>query len=273
MKLKTMQLCAVVLLSGVLLAGCGTTARFKTDGTPEFPDRNSAWIKEGTFPNVNNVRQVMPGLSKNQVYALIQEPHFSEGVFGVHVWNYIFNFRTGHGNDFVTCQYQVQYDDQSRVKATYWKEPECAQYLSEKPAAVPAITPAPASERFDLDFGVLFPFDKGAFSDLRSEGRAKLDNVVSTLSARYRHIDSIKITGYTDRIGTDDYNDKLSLQRAQTVRMYLAQRGLPDSAMSAAGLGKASPVTTNCPDGNSQATIRCLAPDRRATIEVVGDKR
>ena len=39
-----------------------------------FPDRSDAWLKEGTFPNVDNVRKMMPGLSKNQVYALLEEP-------------------------------------------------------------------------------------------------------------------------------------------------------------------------------------------------------
>lgn len=93
----------------------------------KFPERASAMLKEGTFVSIENLRNVGPGLTKNQMYDLLGPPHFHEGVFGVKVWNYIFNFR--QNGDVVSCQYQVQYDQNKLVRETYWKDPACADFL------------------------------------------------------------------------------------------------------------------------------------------------
>ncbi|MGF6766141.1 OOP family OmpA-OmpF porin [Paraburkholderia sp. GAS33] len=271
---KTTRYLPVIVLCSALLAGCGMTPTVGANGAVGFPERSSAWLKEGTFVNVDNLRQVGPGLTKNQVYALLQEPHFSEGVFGVHVWNYIFNFRTGHGQDVVTCQYQVQFDDQYRVKATYWKDPACADLIAptqQETASTPDDQAVPG--KFTLDFGVLFPFGKSSLQDLLPAGRTALDNIATSLAGKYRNVKSLRITGYTDRIGADAYNDQLSLARAQTVRDYLIERGIPGVSISVAGLGKSDPVTVNCPPGKGPAAIRCLSHDRRVTIEAFGEKR
>ena len=271
---KTTRYLPVIVLCSALLAGCGMTPTVGADGAVGFPERSSAWLKEGTFVNVDNLRQVAPGLTKTQVYALLQEPHFSEGIFGVHVWNYIFNFRTGHGQDVMTCQYQIQFDDQYRVKATYWKDPACADLVT---PAQQGKTPTPDDQavpgKFTLDFGVLFPFGKSSLQDLLPAGRTALDNIATSLAAQYRTVKSLRITGYTDRIGADAYNDQLSLARAQTVRDYLIERGIPGVSISVTGLGKSDPVTVDCPPGEGPAAIRCLSHDRRVTIEAFGEKR
>jgi len=137
-KRNVMQaLLAIVAASAALLAGCGGMIPATTkDGQVAFPDVKHAWMREGTFVNVDNLRQVRPGLTKNQVYALIAEPHFQEGIFFVHVWNYIFDFRRPDGS-VQQCQYQVQYDENMRVKATYWRTPQCAAIASyRRPAFV-----------------------------------------------------------------------------------------------------------------------------------------
>src|SRR5690606_35378037 len=78
-------------------------------GQTEFPDRDRATLRGGSFVNVDNLRQMGKGLSKNQVRNLLGNPQFSEGIAGVSRWNYIFNFRTGE-QTHVTCQYQVNYE-------------------------------------------------------------------------------------------------------------------------------------------------------------------
>jgi len=105
-------------------------------GKPEeFPDKSRATLKDGTFVSIENLRNVGIGLTKDQMYALLGPPHFHEGVFGIKTWNYVFNFR--QGDAVVTCQYQVQYDDQKLVRGTYWNKSGCADFLKEKIAAVP----------------------------------------------------------------------------------------------------------------------------------------
>lgn len=128
MKTKYVLSSATLLLGSMLLGGCGIAPTTMPDGSVAFPARSSAWLKEGAFVNVESLRQVKPGLTKKQVYALIAEPHFNEGVFAVHVWNYVFDFGIPEGK-VVSCQYRVQFDRDMKVKATYWKEPECAALL------------------------------------------------------------------------------------------------------------------------------------------------
>ena len=108
---------AISIASALLaLQGCGTTTVSKDvsdegkPGTVVFPDiQKSAWLKEGTFPNLDNLRRIAPGVSKDQLYDLAGRPHFSEGLSSVREWDYIFNFRTGKGAEFITCQYKVVY--------------------------------------------------------------------------------------------------------------------------------------------------------------------
>ena len=87
---------------------------------------------EGSFPNVDHLRMVEPGMTKGQVYDLIGVPHFHESVFRVRVWNYLFHFRSA--DKPVTCQYQIQFDDDSRVTKTRWADPQCETFAPAKPA-------------------------------------------------------------------------------------------------------------------------------------------
>ena len=85
---------------------------------------------------------------------------------------------------------------------------------------------------------------------------------------------SVVVLGYTDRIGSEQYNQKLSEQRAQSVVDYLVSKGIPADKISARGMGKADPVTgSTCDNVKARAAlIECLAPDRRVEIEVKGIK-
>jgi OOP family OmpA-OmpF porin len=115
-----------------------------------------------------------------------------------------------------------------------------------------------------LEADALFGFDSATLTD---KGRASLDRVMSELPDRSMLQDKrITITGFTDRLGPEGYNQKLSERRAQAVRDYLVSRGLRDEAIDARGLGTANPLV-NCEGKRSAALIKCLAPNRRTEIE------
>ncbi|VWC83117.1 OmpA/SmpA/OmlA family outer membrane lipoprotein [Burkholderia contaminans] len=142
MRIDTMQGAAIALLGGMLLAGCSTPAPSEANGTPVFPDPGAAWVASGARVSARDLRQVVPGITENQVYLLIHEPHFSEGTYGVRAWNYVFKLPTGRPGEYATCQYQVQFDAHRLVQATYWKNPVCAQYVT--PGATAASIPVDA---------------------------------------------------------------------------------------------------------------------------------
>lgn len=137
----------------------------------------------------------------------------------------------------------------------------------------PAPAPAPApeyvhvTESHNLDASTLFPFDG---SELSAEGKQAVDKVVADSSKLTNS--EFEVYGYTDRIGSDEYNQKLSEKRANAVAAELQAAGVT-SLKAVEGRGEANPVTGNKCDTvkGKQAVIDCLAPDRRVEIVVSGD--
>lgn len=107
------------------------SARPAVDDTIEFPTpHTNNYPRRNLFVEPRNVAMVTKGMTKRQVYALLPPPHFGEGLFGVRKWNYVFNFYTSQGSDFVTCQYQIHYDKNGRVEGTWFKTQKCADWLN-----------------------------------------------------------------------------------------------------------------------------------------------
>lgn len=145
------------------------------------------------------------------------------------------------------------------------------------PAAVPAAVPpqivVQTRETFILLSDTLFRFDRSAAADILPGGVQRLNQVVERLKA-YRSIDHLTIVGHTDRLGSDDYNDKLSADRAATIRAQLEQLGVKAAKVTVEGRGKRQPVTQNCSaSADREQLIQCFQPDRRVEIEVSGVAR
>jgi OOP family OmpA-OmpF porin len=128
----------------------------------------------------------------------------------------------------------------------------------------------PTTSKVTLNADMIFAFDKANLTD---EGKNILNRIVVNTKT-LKGLEAITIVGYTDRIGTDAYNIKLSERRAQTVRNYIVSQGVSDDHISVEGRGKAKPITGNSCKGNAatKKLIACLQPDRRAVIEIIGIK-
>lgn len=128
--------------------------------------------------------------------------------------------------------------------------------------------PPVAAEPMELTLSgdALFAFGKADIDDLSGDGRAQLDAFASRLGAA--PFELVRITGHSDRIGSEKANMALSKRRAESVRDYLAQRGIAAEKIIATGLGPYRPVVP-CDGESGQALIDCLAPNRRVEITVV----
>jgi OOP family OmpA-OmpF porin len=139
------------------------------------------------------------------------------------------------------------------------------------PAPTPAPAPAPRTQTRKISFAAegLFDFDK---SVLRPAGKTALDNLASEINGV--NYDTVLVTGHTDRIGNNKYNQKLSERRASAVNTYLVSKGIPDSRTTSAGMGETQPVTklADCKGPTSKKLIACLQPDRRVDVDVTGSK-
>jgi OOP family OmpA-OmpF porin len=128
------------------------------------------------------------------------------------------------------------------------------------PAPVPAPAPKPVTEKVTFAADVFFDFDKAI---LKPEGKAKLDDLVSKLKGI--SLEVIIAIGHTDSIGSDAYNQKLSVRRAEAVKAYLVSKGIEPNRIYTEGKGKAQPIADN-------RTAEGRAKNRRVEIEVVGTR-
>jgi OmpA-OmpF porin, OOP family len=251
-----------------------------------FPNAGKAWLKGGRFVNVENLRRMSVGMSEDQVRELISHPHFSEGFLHANAWNYVFNFRTGAAKEFMTCQYQVQYKDGFSINI-FWDKPACVEVLNPKLVEVfrPMATVTPSvvvlgskdmamSEIIRLSSDVIFTNNIPGSSDILSDGRSQLDKLVARLKKQYERIDMIAVTGHTDRLDKDDTHGKvLSTVRAATIRDYLIGKGMSPDVVRSYGAGKVQPLV-QCDDKLTHSELaKCLQPNRRVEIEIVGEKR
>ncbi|MFQ2382510.1 OmpA family protein [Aeromonas dhakensis] len=139
------------------------------------------------------------------------------------------------------------------------------------PMVVPPPPPAPepVDQTFNLSSDVLFAFGK---ADLKPEGMQALDSLYQQIVDVQPKDGSAVVMGYTDRIGTDANNQRLSEARASTVANFLIGKGLPADKVSIQGNGESNPVTGSQCDAikAKAALIDCLAPDRRVEVRVTG---
>jgi OOP family OmpA-OmpF porin len=128
------------------------------------------------------------------------------------------------------------------------------------PAPAPAPAPVPTSEKVSYSADTFFDFDKAV---LKPAGKAALDDLVSKL--KDMNLEVIIAVGHTDAIGTDAYNQKLSVRRAESVKAYLQSKGVEQNRIYTEGKGEKQPVASN-----KDASGR--AKNRRVEIEVVGTR-
>ena len=134
-------------------------------------------------------------------------------------------------------------------------------------APPPPPPPAPRFEKYTLSATELFDFDS---AELRMP-QPRLDEIANALGGN-REVNDVVITGYTDRIGSDKYNQKLSERRAVSVKNYLTGKGIDANRLNAQGKGEANPVVV-CTDRKLAALIKCLEPNRRVEVENITIER
>ena len=150
----------------------------------------------------------------------------------------------------------------------------CATQEPPKPAPAPAPAPAPkpepkpeppkpkpVAEKVTFAADVLFDFDK---SVVKPEGKAKLDDLANKVKGI--NLEVVIAIGHADSIGSDAYNQKLSVRRAESVKAYLVSKGIEPNRIYTEGKGEKQPVADN-------KTREGRAKNRRVEIEVIGTRR
>ena len=127
------------------------------------------------------------------------------------------------------------------------------------PRAAPA-PQAPAASKVTYAADAFFDFDKAT---LKPAGKAKLDDLVGKVKGI--NLEVIIAVGHTDSVGSDVYNQKLSVKRAESVKAYLVSKGIEKNRIYTEGKGEKQPVADN-------KTNEGRVKNRRVEIEVVGTR-
>ena len=135
------------------------------------------------------------------------------------------------------------------------------------PMPAPLPPPAPRFEKYSLSATELFGFDSAQLK----LPQPKLDEIANALKGD-ASVRQVAIIGYTDRLGSDKYNQKLSEQRALSVKNYLVSGGIEANRLGAQGRGEANPVVM-CTNKKRADLIQCLEPNRRVEIESIALQR
>lgn len=169
--------------------------------------------------------------------------------------------------DLVSVGLVYRFGGKSQAPAPRMAAAEPVREVVAVAPAPPPPPPAPRFEKYTLSATELFAFDS---AELRSP-QPRLDEIVAALGSN-REVNDIDITGYTDRIGSETYNQKLSERRAVAVKTYLVSKGVDASRLKAQGMGEANPVVV-CTDKRLAALINCLEPNRRVEVEKITIER
>jgi OOP family OmpA-OmpF porin len=165
-------------------------------------------------------------------------------------------------------------------------EPKPAPPPAPKPAPPPEPKPAPpapkpepekpkpVAEKVTFAADVLFDFDKAV---VKPEGKSKLDDLSSKV--RGINLEVVIAIGHADSIGSDAYNQRLSVRRAESIKAYLVSKGIEPNRVYTEGKGEKQSITAGkCKSmgkehRSNKKMVECLQPDRRVEIEVIGTRR
>ena len=155
------------------------------------------------------------------------------------------------------------------VRTSSWSDDKliegCGLVVAEpEPAAEPAPVPAPKpiSETVSLSAAALFDFDK---DNIKEGAKPRLDEVANRVRS-LEDVEAVNIVGHTDSVGSETYNEELSMRRANAVKNYLLDQGVDPSLVSTSGMGESQPVADNSTDAGR-------AQNRRVEITIRGSEQ
>ena len=135
-----------------------------------------------------------------------------------------------------------------------------------------ASTPVVA-QTYTLAADTLFAFDRSDRAGMTDAGTRAIDVLLANMQRDYSRIDRVHLVGHADPLGLYERNERLAIERANTVRQYISQTGLLQAPMTAEGRGSREPVVRHCGPTATPQAIACNLPNRRVAVEVSGQRR
>lgn len=132
---------------------------------------------------------------------------------------------------------------------------------------------APVAQTYTLGADTLFAFDRSDRTGMTDAGTRAIELLLSRMAQDYSRIDRVHLIGHADPLGLPERNERLAIERAQTVRDYIGRTGLLQAPMTAEGRSSREPVVRHCGGSATPQAIACNLPNRRVVVEVTGVRR
>lgn len=192
-------------------------------------------------------------LKKHEKFSCGQRPSAEAEVYLLWAGHEFHEYGTSHAESYLRGVENLIYE---------------AQVAIDNCVSAPAVVQAPPLDKITLSGDALFAFNKAT---LNPEALWRLDNLAVNIK-QVDQLEEVVLVGHTDRYGNFEHNQKLSEQRAESIKQYLAGKGIPEDKIHTQGAGSSQPLV-QCPDNQSKTKqVACLQPNRRVEIILRGVK-
>ena len=228
-----------------------------------FPHVDKSYLDQPPRYNLEQIQHLDVGLNKDQIRALLGNPHFNEGIFGSKKWNYVLDVYVPERQTYQRCQLRIDFDQQALAKAYYWKQQECHDLIHQRQFKTSNADVINATPNQESQASLLFAFDRYSVDALQAQSKS-IEQIAQAIKDSKRQ--KVTIVGYADELGGDHYNKQLALNRAQTVSNLLLQHGIPSDYINVEAQGSTHAYQYCEGKIKNAQLIQCLAPNRRVNI-------
>lgn len=253
----------------------GLMSAFVTVSAEEvwFPEVEQSYLDQVQRYEVSDAVEISNGLTKDQIRHILGNPHFSEGLFNVKMWNYVLDIRIPYTQEYRRCQLRIDFDSSSLAERHVWRQQECHQMILDalqepKPQIIVqervVVEPTNAYPEPKQQVNVLFNFDKHDAANI-IDGVGNVRILAEQILAEQPNV--VYVAGYADRLGQNEYNVRLSNRRAETVVRLLQQYGVDGSKIRLGGLGSTDKFKACTGQAKTPELVECLKLNRRVEVK------